>query len=182
MRECSVVARSLRVLCSSLAHGLLVLPLVSLALLVGVTPRANAQNEPRNFDARVEYNQDFVSPTNLSQSRAVDTLRARIPGLAITYDPHTGVSLSLNNRTGYLTGRDTGTDALDIVLRFARANYALLGLSATDLAEYDVADSIHSKATGATHIYLRQRYRGLPVYNGQLQITEIGRASRRERV
>lgn len=171
MRECSVVARSLRVLCSSLAHGLLVLPLVSLALLVGVTPRANAQNEPRNFDARVEYNQDFVSPTNLSQSRAVDTLRARIPGLAITYDPHTGVSLSLNNRTGYLTGRDTGTDALDIVLRFARANYALLGLSATDLAEYDVADSIHSKATGATHIYLRQRYRGLPVYNGQLQIT-----------
>ena len=27
-----------------------------------------------------------------------------------------------------------------------------------------------SKITGATHIYLRQRYQGIPVYNGQLQI------------
>ncbi|MCH8222133.1 MAG: hypothetical protein IH868_01850, partial [Chloroflexi bacterium] len=46
-----------------------------------------------------------------------------------------------------------------------------------DVDEFEVTDSVLSSATGATHIYLRQKHQGLPVYNGQLQI-HITRDSR----
>src|SRR4029450_9295898 len=39
-----------------------------------------------------------------------------------------------------------------------------------DLAGYEVTDVVPSAVTGATHIYLRQRYQGIPVYNAQLHI------------
>ena len=44
-----------------------------------------------------------------------------------------------------------------------------MGLTGDDVSDYEVTDSVLSNATGATHLYLRQTYLGLPVYNGQLQ-------------
>jgi extracellular elastinolytic metalloproteinase len=55
-------------------------------------------------------------------------------------------------------------------MSFVRNNAAALGLEAPDLQGYAVTDVVHSKVTGATHIYLQQRYRGIPVYNAQLHV------------
>ena len=57
-----------------------------------------------------------------------------------------------------------------IALAYVRENLATLGLEESDLAGYEVTDSVYSRVTGATHIYLRQRHRGLPVYNTQLHV------------
>ena len=53
---------------------------------------------------------------------------------------------------------------------FVRDSSELLGLMAEDLDDVEVTDSVENPVTGSTHIYLRQRAYGLPLYNGQLQI------------
>ena len=62
-------------------------------------------------------------------------------------------------------------------LEFIRAHGDLFGLSEGDLEDYEVTDSVHSRVSTSTHIYLRQLYREIPVYNGQLQIN-MGRGGR----
>ena len=59
---------------------------------------------------------------------------------------------------------------MTLAMDFVRNNVAALGLEAADLQGYEVTDVVHSKVTGATHIYLQQRYRGIPVYNAQLHV------------
>ncbi len=59
---------------------------------------------------------------------------------------------------------------MTLAMNFVRNNVAALGLEAGDLQGYAVTDVVHSKVTGATHIYLQQRYRGIPVYNAQLHV------------
>jgi extracellular elastinolytic metalloproteinase len=46
----------------------------------------------------------------------------------------------------------------------------LLGLTPADLEDYEVTDVVFTRVTGATHVYLRQTYLGIPVYNGQLHV------------
>ncbi len=50
------------------------------------------------------------------------------------------------------------------------SNRGLLGLTAADLAEYEVTDRVYSQVTGVTHVYLRQLHQGIPIYNAQLQV------------
>ncbi|MBI2822046.1 MAG: M36 family metallopeptidase, partial [Acidobacteria bacterium] len=45
-----------------------------------------------------------------------------------------------------------------------------LGLNTADLTEYETTDVVVNRATGSTHVYLRQLHGGVPVYDGQLQI------------
>src|SRR6185503_5061539 len=59
---------------------------------------------------------------------------------------------------------------MDIAMDFLSRNLGALGLEASDLEGYSVANVVHSKVTGATRIYLQQRYQGIPVYNAQLQV------------
>ena len=61
-------------------------------------------------------------------------------------------------------------EPMTIAMDFVRSNLAALGLEASDLEGYAVSNVVYSKVTGATHIYLQQRYQGIPVYNAQLQI------------
>ena len=46
----------------------------------------------------------------------------------------------------------------------------MLGLDQADLAEYEVRDLVVNQATGSTHLYLRQTFQGIPLYNGLLQV------------
>ena len=83
--------------------------------------------------------------------------------------PRRGAVSALTSQRGYLTDKASGAP-MTLAMNFVRNNVAALGLEAADLQGYAVTDVVHSKVTGATHIYLQQRYRGIPVYNAQLQV------------
>ena len=76
-------------------------------------------------------------------------------------------------RIGLMVGPERNRYATKVERMISDAVWAeghALGLEAADLQGYEVTDVVQSKVTGATHIYLRQRYRGIPVYNAQLHI------------
>jgi extracellular elastinolytic metalloproteinase len=119
----------------------------------------------RNFDARVSH-----SAQRLVVGKATPHLAGRFaaPDIAVTFDETTGVTRTLQSRTGLLTEARSGSPEL-IARDFAHANTDLFGLSIADLDGMEVTDTVHSRLSGTTHIYYRQRHLGLPVYNGQLQ-------------
>ncbi|HSH02645.1 MAG TPA: M36 family metallopeptidase [Anaerolineae bacterium] len=69
---------------------------------------------------------------------------------------------------GYLTGPNRGR-ALDIAMRYLDENREAYGLSIKDIANLEV-DDIYRSSNGVTHIFLQQRYRGIEVYNGIINI------------
>ena len=88
---------------------------------------------------------------------------------ALELDEVTGAVRSLASERGFLSAATPG-EPMAIAMDFVRRNLAALGLEASDLEGYTVSNVVYSKVTGATHIYLQQRYQGIPVYNAQLQI------------
>jgi extracellular elastinolytic metalloproteinase len=125
--------------------------------------------EGRNHDARVQHNKSFAVQQSAAQLQAIDALRAEVPDLDVTFDETTGVTRTIYNQVGYLTGERRG-EPLEIALDYVRSQLPALGLGAADVADFEVTDHVFSKVTGATHIYLRQLHQGLPVYNGQLHV------------
>lgn len=69
----------------------------------------------------------------------------------------------------FLTGPRRG-DPLAIVLRYLRKHRQELGLTAADIADVVVTDRYVSAHTGVTHLYLRQRYNGVEVFDGNLNV------------
>ncbi len=124
----------------------------------------------RNFDARAQLELKANVGPGMQQLNAVATFKATLPELAVTFDPASGVTRSMTNRVGYLTGSRPGAEAKAAALDFVSDNLDLLGLAAGDLDGHEIADSVYSSASGATHLYLRQTHLGLPVYNGLLQV------------
>jgi extracellular elastinolytic metalloproteinase len=120
----------------------------------------------RNFDARASHNAGLRFGDGLATPRL--TGRFAAPDIAATFDEATGVTRTLMSMTGFLTGARSG-GAQAIALDFARSNADLLGLRDADLADMELTDVVHSRVTGTTNIYYRQRVLGLPVYNAQLQ-------------
>ncbi len=76
------------------------------------------------------------------------------------------------NRPGaiqFLTGPNAG-DPLDIALRYLNQIKESLGLSGEDLADLIVSDRYVSRHNGVTHLYLRQRFAGIEVFNANINI------------
>lgn len=69
----------------------------------------------------------------------------------------------------FLTGPNKG-DPLEIALNYIRENWAALRLQEKDLAEMVITDHYVSEHNGTTHIYLRQQYKGIDVYNALINI------------
>jgi len=134
-----------------------------------VAPSTPALNEGRAFDARVEFNKAFTVEQPAAQVSALETVRGAVPDLAVGYDDRFGTVRTLGSHTSYLSG-PSDADPMDAALAFVRTNLAALGLSAADVAEYEVTDRVFSRVSGATHLYLRQMHAGIPVYNGQLHV------------
>ena len=126
--------------------------------------------EARNFDARVAFNVGFRIASGTAQAEATTNFGLALPELSVTYDETTGGTRTLFNRLGYLTDPDPDGTPLEIGVGFVTANLGLLGLDATDVAEYETRNIVTNRVTGSTHIYLRQAFGGIPVYNGQLHI------------
>jgi extracellular elastinolytic metalloproteinase len=129
--------------------------------------------EERHYDARLDYNSSFTAlrSSALQAPAAIQgqSLVANIEELTVESNEITGAVASLTSQSGYLTNAARGSPRA-LALEFVRNNVAALGLEAADLQGYAVSDVVYSKITGATHIYLQQQYRGIPVYNGQLHI------------
>jgi extracellular elastinolytic metalloproteinase len=129
-----------------------------------------AAGEGRHFDARIAFNQGYVAARSAAALQAAAVAAREIPELAVEHDDLTGAARSITNHVGYLTEARAGVDALDVAREYVLDNLPLLGLEPADLDDFEVTDRVFSRVSGATHIYLRQRYRGLPVYNAQLHV------------
>jgi extracellular elastinolytic metalloproteinase len=156
--------------------GLKLTAFVSLVLSSGIaTAQVAPAESTTHYDARIELTGDIVSApgaaraTTALRPEAVQGLTANIEDLAVESDAATGIVRSLSNRAGFLTGPAQGNPRV-IALDFVRRNLRALGIEANDLADYAVTDVVTSTVSGATRVYLQQRYRQIPVYNAQLQI------------
>ena len=129
----------------------------------------NAADAERHYDARVDYNAAFIASQRVLPAPTSKNFAANLEEASVEADAVSGAVSALTSQRGYLTDKASGTP-MTIAMTFVRSNAAALGLEAADLQGYTVTDVVHSKVTGATHIYLQQRYRGIPVYNAQLQI------------
>lgn len=69
----------------------------------------------------------------------------------------------------FLTGPNQG-DPLEIALAYLAKAGASLGLGEADLADLVVTDRYTSRHNGVTHVYLRQRYAGIQVYNANVNV------------
>jgi extracellular elastinolytic metalloproteinase len=134
---------------------------------VAVGQSTTVEDSNRHYDARIEHNRGFHAPRALA--RVPSALGLAASDLSIETDETTGVVRSIAPHTGYLT-RETAGSPMSVAMDFVRKNLATLGLKAADLAGYEVTDVVPSAVTGATHIYLRQRLSGVPVYNAQIHV------------
>ena len=123
----------------------------------------------RHYDARIDYNAAFIASQRVLPVQPGKEFAANLEEASVEADAATGVVSALTSQSGYLTEKASGAP-MALAMNFVRSNVAQLGLEAADLQGYAVTDVVHSKITGATHIYLQQRYRGIPVYNAQLHV------------
>ncbi|NTX63508.1 metalloprotease [Myxococcus sp. CA051A] len=135
-------------------------------LALAVVPEPQGE---RHHDARLSYNARMRFTFAPTQQAAEAALRQSVPELRVEVDASNGRVRSLINLVGALSGPASG-DALAVGLDFVQRHREALGLELSDLANLEVTDRVYSRLSGATHLYLRQRYRDLPVYNAQLQV------------
>jgi extracellular elastinolytic metalloproteinase len=159
--------------CAFAAAGVALLATPPAHTTVSALQAGNADQlagESRNYDRRIEYNRGYRAPAALRQ---VPAALAAVRDLDLSTDEDLGTVRSVSSLTTYLTaaGRK-GDEPMSVALDFVSdpAMLDLLGLTPQDLADHEVTDVVHTKLTGATHIYLRQTYLGIPVYNGQLHV------------
>jgi extracellular elastinolytic metalloproteinase len=67
-------------------------------------------------------------------------------------------------------GAQPDRDPLAIALDYIRDNRAQLGLTAADISDKVVTDQYSDAHTGVTHIYLQQRFKGIGVHNGLINV------------
>jgi extracellular elastinolytic metalloproteinase len=161
---------------SSVSHRPLVFLALATWLIAGGVVLASEKpghpgNQGRAFDARNEIVEGLAANPTAAQRAAQERVGRNVLDLAVIFDAATGAARSVSSHTGYLT-KPTPTEQtpLSVGLAFAQANSDLLGLTEADLAGYEVTDEVFSEVSGVTHLYLRQTYAGLPLYNGQLQL------------
>jgi hypothetical protein len=76
----------------------------------------------------------------------------------------------------FLTGPNQNA-AREIVLDYLDQEHARLGLKRSDLTDMIVTDQYTSAHNGVTHIYLRQRLRGIEVAGGNINVNGAMAAS-----
>ncbi|HSM13638.1 MAG TPA: M36 family metallopeptidase [Thermoanaerobaculia bacterium] len=68
----------------------------------------------------------------------------------------------------------TGRRPVDVARGYVEQNPSVLGVTAADVEDAVVLSVTESRASGVTHVYLQQRYRGIEVYNGIANVS-VGR-------
>ncbi|MFN8487777.1 MAG: M36 family metallopeptidase [Caldilineaceae bacterium] len=99
--------------------------------------------------------QSFAAPLSNSRAHPARLAREQVP------TPPTNPA--------FLTGPTPG-DPLTVALNYLHQRTEQLGLAEADLADVVVKDRYLTKHNGVTHIYFRQRYKGIEVFNGDLNV------------
>ncbi len=63
-----------------------------------------------------------------------------------------------------------GQSAIDVARAYVQSNHSRFGLTGSDINEYEVSSSVLSQHNGVTHVYFQQKYRGIEVLNGILNV------------
>ncbi|MEM7354061.1 MAG: M36 family metallopeptidase [Acidobacteriota bacterium] len=148
----------------------LVSSLLALPILAPTASAQDVQVATRNYDARSADTIPVKAEPTAFQKAAAEVWQAEVPDLAVKFDPLTGAGRSVKRHTGFLTEPNPGFSATTLALDYAHQIRDVLGLSDRDLQEVEITDVVFSKVSGVTHVYARQLYRGIPVYNGQLHV------------
>ncbi len=127
------------------------------------------QGNPRTYDVRIDTAGLAAEPDDRQLAHERE-LRRQLPELLVTYSELTGATRSLFNPAGALSGPHLGLEAREVANLFLAEHRELLGLEDLDLLEHEVTDLVPGVSNGVRHLYLRQTLRGVPVYNGQLQV------------
>jgi len=144
--------------------------IVPLLLWAGLAQAQLLEEPERHYDARAGLSRSLTADQLRSQAQVPQSLSADVHELsALELDEVTGAVRSLSSERGFLSAATPG-QPMAIAMDFVRRNLAALGLEESDLEGYAVSNVVYSKVTGATRIYLQQQYKGIPVYNAQLQI------------
>jgi Fungalysin/Thermolysin Propeptide Motif./Peptidase propeptide and YPEB domain./Fungalysin metallopeptidase (M36). len=61
-----------------------------------------------------------------------------------------------------------------IALDYLKSQRQAMGLSGSDIREVEIASSVLSKHSGVTHVYLKQYFRGIEVWNGIVNVNVTG--------
>jgi extracellular elastinolytic metalloproteinase len=67
----------------------------------------------------------------------------------------------------------SGRTAIDVAFQYVERNQQRLGLNVSDIDEMVVSSEVFSEHNGVTHVYLQQRYRGIDVHNGILNVNVL---------
>lgn len=126
--------------------------------------------EHQNYDARIQFNQKINQIMTKTQKKDFAKILKKVPDASYTMDKATGVLLSISSNTSFLTEAKRGVKPTSVATNYIKSNAALLGIKYQDLSSYKITDEVYSKVSGNTHIYMSQFYKGLPVYNAQMQV------------
>jgi uncharacterized repeat protein (TIGR01451 family) len=111
-----------------------------------------------------------VQAQALVAKKAIDALKARIPGAVVTISPITG-SVEVVRSSGTLTDAAPGQSGFDIVRSFLTANSALYGLSSGDLAQLHFIGESNSPGSGLRMVRVEQMVNGRPVFQSETRVT-----------
>ena len=117
-------------------------------LVLGLAFMTGLAGQSRNFDARTDLNAQINFPPLPEQSQALNALGDSVGDLSVSIERTTGVTRSLWNRGGYLTGVNSEDAVNDIAAGFLAEHAIALGLTDDDLSGYEVTDSVFSQVTG----------------------------------
>ena len=131
---------------------------------------AQSVAERQSFDGRIQQNATVDVAPSATQLEDEHAMRRDMQDLAVDYDRLSGAVRNLRNHSGYLSDPNPGADHQAIAQAFVNDHLSLLGLTADDLRHSETDQVVYSQVSGSTHVYLRQVYNGIPVYNAQLHI------------
>lgn len=143
----------------------------AISLSVSASQGDHETHYGRNIDNRLAIS-SFVStkaPED-AQVQLIESMRNQIPGVMARFNKY-GVTSSLVNPTGNIMPTPQGFSGQNpefIAKNFISDHVQLLGLTESDLKDMELVNTVES-ISGVTHYYFRQSYKGIPVYNGQLQ-------------
>jgi extracellular elastinolytic metalloproteinase len=138
--------------------------------LMAQVGEGHRQDEGRNYDARITYNQGFVASPQKNQQDALKYSLEQLSHLTARFSETTGVTRVMFNRGDYLTPANPGVEPIDLAVGFVSSNATALGLQAGDVYEYLITNQTYTKVTGSQRVFMQQMIDGIPVYNGQIQV------------
>ena len=80
------------------------------------------------------------------------------------------VTLSFSPAIPVMDAEAPNSPATQVALRYVAEHREELGLTQADVADVAITDAYTSDHTGVSHVYLRQRFQGIEVYNANINV------------